>query len=366
MRVPTGPDELTSEWLTKALRETGAISQASVTELDITPLDKAKSRLSSVVRLRLAYSVDEEGPGSFIAKFSHPDPETRTVWKGAYEREIRFYERVANRVGLRTPRCYHGDLNPEGGEHILLLEDLPSTPCGDLVSGCSAEKTEAAVVGVAKLHAPFWESPRLEEMDWLPQRNEAQLRLVQDNCQRMWGPFLEKVGHGLPDRVVETGEQLGENVVGLGNHLFKEPPQTLIHGDYHIDNPLFGVDADGGSGNSFAVVDWQLVRRGRGIEDVCSFACHSLCPIERLASEMDILSSYHMALMENGISDYSFDECLRDYRYSTLSLLIGKVFSIGRGIHGKDVEWRHLDSNIVLPRFSAAILNLNAGDLLPI
>ena len=363
MRIPATPDELTAEWLTKALRETGAIDQGSVTELDITPLDQGGMGL--LVRLQLAYSTDEGGPGSLIAKFSHPNPGMRTGWKGAYEREIRFYQDVANNLKLRTPHCYYADSDPESGEHVLLLEDLPSTPSGDLMSGCSAETARAAVVGVAKLHAPFWETSPLGEMDWLRRgMSEARLHSTQERYQRCWDPFLEKVGHKLPDGLLEIGEALRGNVVFLGKYLFNETPQTLIHGDYRVDNVLFGVDPDGGRGDSFAVLDWQLVGRGCGIVDVQSFLCTGLQPAARLANEMDTLCAYHMALVEDGVGSYSFDECLRDYRYATLGPLQRIVWYIGAG-RFKDEETQYLLSDIMLPRITAAVLDLDVGELLP-
>lgn len=365
MEIPTSPDDLTAEWLTKVLRETGAIKHAYVTGLDIAPLDKAKARFGFLVRLRLKYSDEKEcGPESLIVKFSHTDPVMRAWLKSLYEREIRFYETIASKIKLRTPRYYYGAIDLEGGEHILLLEDLASVPSGDLASGCSVEAAKIAIDGVAQLHAAFWESPQLEAMDWLPQMNQVQFQQTQEDYQRNWDPFLEKVGHILPDRLVETGERFRENVVSLHNHFFDEPPQTLIHGDYHIDNLLVGAEADDECSKSFAVVDWQTIGHGRGVLDVRSFLCHGMSPADRLASEMDILDSYFSVLVKNGVCGYSFGECLYDYRYSMLDSLCTVVQYIGEDTF-KDEGTKHLVNSIILPRISAAILDLNVGDLLP-
>jgi len=57
---------------------------------------------------------------SIEGKFSSAD--IRTLSFALNEREVRFYQEVAPHVGLRTPRLYHGALDPDTGKSVLLLE----------------------------------------------------------------------------------------------------------------------------------------------------------------------------------------------------------------------------------------------------
>jgi hypothetical protein len=85
-------------------------------------------------------------------------------------------------------------------------------------------------------------------------------------------------------------------------------------------------------------------------------------PEVRQAHEIDWLKMYHTTLVEAGIDTYSFDECLNDYRLALFEGFWRLVFTIGSGNLTKEEEAGF--SNITLPRYCAAILDLNAGELL--
>jgi len=114
MEIPTGPEALTPEWLTQALRDKGAIQNASVASFEAKPM--GQGGLGQIVRLSLSYDRPESGaPRTIIGKFSSAVPAQREqlrAWR-VYEREVRFYEHIAQRIPLRTPHCYYGvNLHP--------------------------------------------------------------------------------------------------------------------------------------------------------------------------------------------------------------------------------------------------------------
>ena len=55
MEIPAGPEALTPEWLTQAVRARGAIQDASVTAFEVKPMDQGG--LGQIARLSLAYMV---------------------------------------------------------------------------------------------------------------------------------------------------------------------------------------------------------------------------------------------------------------------------------------------------------------------
>jgi len=66
-KLPAGPTELTAGWLTRALRETGVISDASVTGLDHEVIGQGVGVLGQLARFKLTYDNPEEGaPGSLV------------------------------------------------------------------------------------------------------------------------------------------------------------------------------------------------------------------------------------------------------------------------------------------------------------
>ena len=85
-------------------------------------------------------------------------------------------------------------------------------------------------------------------------------------------------------------------------------PHTLVHFDFRADNLFF--DTDG----SIVVIDWQAISQGGGVADVGYFVSQNLSTDDRRAHEPELLHAYHDALVANGVSDYSYDQLVTDYR----------------------------------------------------
>jgi hypothetical protein len=71
---------------------------------------------------------------------------------------------------------------------------------------------------------------------------------------------------------------------------------------------------------------------------------------------------YHAILVEGGVRGYPFEQCLHDYRLAMLDRLARLVYVIPRAVTEGQ---RHKFCDIELPRLCAAILDLEAGELLP-
>ncbi len=361
MKIPESPEYLTVDWLTSALREGGTINTASVASFEAGPLAEGGGHYGQIARLHLYYDLNEAGaPESMVAKFSSAAPKMRerpnTI--AAYEREIRFYQRLAHQTSLPTPTCYYSDINTETGMHILLLEDLGPAGVGSKVAGCSPEQAELAIHQIASFHAAWWEKPLLEELSWLTgvARNPAALR---DSHNLWWTDFMRQAEHRLPDQIKEIGERLGQHRASMLQQPRRTSPRTLCHGDYSLDNLIFGTP-DGGA--PITVIDWQLTRLGRGIGDVAYFLGESLDPEDRRAIEMELLGAYYQILIDNGVQGYTFGQCLHDYRLSLLDRFGSLISTIAAMPFTKEQLQIHID--IFLPRNSAAILDNNAGELL--
>ena len=363
MEIPSGPQALTAKWLTCALRETGTINQSNVKSFGTAALGKEQGVTGQLIRINLSYDTYEHSaPRSLIAKFPSTNPELRefifTV-SCQYEREVLFYEKIASRVKLRTPRCYYGALSVKAREYVLLLEDLAPVESGDWAAGCSVEQAELAIRQIAEFHATWWESPELGEMSWMPQWDMAQISQFKEMYQQGWDPFVEKIEYKLPDKILEIGVRLGKHLVSVMTYI-QEPPRTIIHFDYQLDN-IFFTPLENGS--SLVVVDWQLITFGRGVFDVAFFLGGNIDPKDRTVKENDLLRTYHAILMETGVQDYSFDQCLYDYRLSMLYHLAKFVMLVGA--IGVTPEQEHKFCDAIVPRYIAAILDLDAGEMLP-
>ena len=363
MRIPAGPEALTAEWLTQALNHTRTLEDARVDTFETTVLTGEKGAIGRIARLSLTYAPNDAGapPSSIIAKFSSADPERRALYHsfGLYHREVNFYRQLAPEIELTVPRCYHSDLNTATGEHVLLLEDFAPARNASRADGCSPAEAELAVRKIAEFHAGHWQNPRLEQLDWVWQLSAADAQSLQDMYRANWQPFVDRLGPDLPAGIIELGERYASGGFGHVVTWHHQSPQTLVHYDYQLDN-FFYSDTDP---DFFGVIDWQFLLRGRGVLDVGAFLGGNLPVEERRAHEMRLLKAYHAILLGYGVTGYSFEACLQDYRFAMLDGLARMVISIGSGNLRDEQERTHRED--IWPRYRAALLDLEVADLLP-
>lgn len=359
MKIPTGPGALTAVWLTNTLQKSGTIRQSHVTTFEIEPLGDDQGITGQLARVSLAYNRHEAGaPQSLIAKFPATHTAARNTFRDHYIREVRFYEELGPKTKLRTPRCYYSSLDISTLAFMLLLEDLAPARSGDWVAGCTLEHAETAVRQIAEFHATWWNSPELEKMTWLPQPSLDSLVQSQERYQQRWLPFLNKMADRIPDELLAVGERVGEQYITIMQQL-QEPPQTVVHNDYQLGNLFLGVTE---SDASLVVIDWQTLAIGLGAFDVACFLGGNIAPHERRATEMTFLKLYHTILVDNGVQDYSFEKCFDHYRLCMLRLLIRYVLVVG-GDH-LSAEQEKMFCSAIVPRYVAAVLDLNADEVL--
>ncbi len=362
MEFPAHLDGLSVQWLTDTLRASGALTHASITSLAVEVLGHEKGLTGELARLRLHYDMDEpDAPRSLIAKFAGPDPQQRAIMLslGFYEREVRFYEQLAARSRLQTPRCYFTALDPGEGLFLLLLEDLAPARNGSWAAGCSLEEAEAAVRALAGLHAAWWRQPQLMEKDWLKLRGVTAVQAEPAFVEQMWEPFLAQLGSDVTTEILQIGEWLHRHLGWLMAYLYEDGAATLIHNDYQLDNLFF---TGTGAALSVTVADWQLTTRGCGVQDVAFFLGGNLDSNVRQNQELRLLRTYHSLLTENGVEDYSFDRCLYEYRLAMLHPLarLSSVIGLGAAHSGQLRLW----CDVIVPRYCRAVHHLNVGELL--
>jgi len=361
---PTNPDEITPEWLTDALRKSGAIKDATVTSFDGKVIGEGAGFMGQLAKLSLTYDKPEEGaPKSVIGKFAAAAMENREVamFFRFYEREVNFYEQIAERVELRTPRCFFSAFEPSNGDYLLLLEDLAPAQVGDQVAGCSTEHVRLAISELAKFQATWWNSPELDKLDWMPGLDaEWFIQAVEDGYAQAWEPFVEFTKSYLTPELADIGKRYGTSIRKIMSTLGTELPTTIVHGDFRLDN-LFFASPQGGP--PLCVIDWQISSKGGGIFDVAYLVAGTLPEAERKATERHLVKLYLDTLVAHGVKDYSYEQCWQDYRLSTLLLLGYSVIALGSLDHANERGVELFTT--ISKRTFAAIIDLKSAELLP-
>jgi thiamine kinase-like enzyme len=361
---PTSPSAVTAAWLADTLRASGAIKEASVTSLDTKVIGEGAGFIGQLLKITPHYDKPEpDAPASLIGKFPAAAMENRGVamFFRFYEREVNFYRQIAEKIALRTPRCYFSAFEPSNGDYVLLLEDLAPAQVGDQIEGCSLKLAQRAVSELAKFHATWWNSPELDKLDWMPGYDaDWYMEAVEGGYAQAWEPFVEFTKDFLTPEMEEVCRRYGKAVRQIMTSVGRDMPTTIVHGDYRLDN-LFFASPHGGP--DFAVIDWQIAAKGGGIFDVAYFVCGTLPEDERQAAEAELVKLYHDTLVANGVKDYTFEQCWRDYRLSALFLLAYSVIALGSLDHANQ---RGVDLfTMISKRTFAAITDLKSAELLP-
>jgi Phosphotransferase enzyme family len=315
------PGALTPEFLTDVLRAANVLREATVVSLETKSVGQGMMGVS--IRVILEYSRPSAGPASLVAKFNSTDPAT---WASAratdgYRREIYFYRELAPRVRARIPRAFSAEIDLETHSFLLLMEDMLPARGGDQIAGCSLEDAAVVIDEAANLHGPFWNDPALPSMDWMLSRDMT-MQAIAERYPEFFAQFEARYS----DRLEPDFLELCRRFCALALPYVHWRPQnwTLQHHDFRLDNLLF--DACGGV-DPVAILDWQGTGPGPGVLDVAYFLGSGLPTAIRRSNEADLLGRYLDGLRRHGVTDYTPDECLEDYRVSTLQGVLTAVFA---------------------------------------
>ncbi|MDT5118220.1 MAG: hypothetical protein QOE30_3959 [Mycobacterium sp.] len=281
------PSDLTASWLT------AAIGAGDVADFEVERI--GTGQMSECYRVRLSYADRTAGPDrpeSVVLKVAASDPVSRQTGSalGLYEREVRFYGDIAPRLGGPIAPCYHAAVDTTTGIFDLLLGDAGPAVVGDEIAGATIEQATLGVVELGRLHGPLLGDTSLADAPWL--NREAPLN--QAMIAGLYAGFLDRYG----DQIAPAHRMVCERLVGAFDaYLAAEGErggvQGLVHGDYRLDNMLFGVD---GADRALTVVDWQTVSWGPALTDLAYFLGCALPTDDRRAHYDTLLRAYHEAL----------------------------------------------------------------------
>src|ERR1700759_1203450 len=281
------PGDLTADWLTAAVGA-GHIADFSVERI-------GTGQMSECYRVQLAY-VDSAGsdgrPESVVLKVAATDPMSRQtgVGLGLYQREVCFYRDLAPRLHGPVAPCYHAAFDASAGIFDVLLGDANPAVVGDEIRGATVAQAELAVTELARLQGPLLGDTTLADAPWL--RRDTPLN--QGLITALHAGFVDRYG----DRIAPQHRMVCERLVGgfdayLAEEAAEGRIQGLVHGDYRLDNMLFGAI---GAERPLTVVDWQTVTWGPAMTDLAYFVGCALPAAERRTHYDALLQAYHAAL----------------------------------------------------------------------
>jgi len=320
--IPDTPTGIDAAWLNQALAD-----WPEITGVTYDDIGEGTGIFGQISRLNLTYAAaDDSSPSSMVVKMACLEPENLAIANalGIYERELRFYEELADSLPFRIPAAYYAQRGDDGG-FVLMIEDLaPEYQVGDQVVGATPEQADAIVDALVPFHAQWWEHPDLDSMDWLPVPDAPAYLAAVPGIYRAGMPVLL---NEWTDRVSAEAIATAEALDPVFEDIMQRTaagPRTVIHTDTRLDNIFFAADGSGG----VALIDFQLALRGRGVADVAYLVGTSMSIEDGSANWERLLRRWHDGIVASGI-DYPWEDCVLGYKESVLSYLSGAMSLIG-------------------------------------
>jgi hypothetical protein len=274
--VPRSEGEVTAAWLDACLADRLG---SPVTDVQVARLGATHGLASRIVRV--AWSGPHAAGYLVVKLWSTED----VPGPG----EVGFFRDLAERVVCPMPFCLLAAIDHDGGRGVLVLEDLSHLEQGDSTSDLPLPRARSLVHGLAGLHGPWWDDPGLQEASWL--------RVVPHAWGTDWfldrrARFVARFGDRLDGFTGPLLARIEGPYAAAREHL-AAAPQTLVHGDLHLDNTLIDPATD-----QVVLLDWARVARGPAAVDLAQ----ALFVMARDGDRATLLQAYLDALADRGLS----------------------------------------------------------------
>lgn len=319
--IITHLEQVTIEWLTGVLANSGALRRGAVTGFDVAP---GRGNWSTSARLAVRYADGAQGtlPQRLFLKMVNTDLEDEFF--GASE--VTYYTRdYAGVEDAPLIRCYDAAYSEEQRRYHLLLDDVFETHVEAAAKAPTLEYGLALAEGLATLHAPWW--------DKSPQHSADHIRRFAEIAEPGAGYILKEFAPELkphwPEMITAFYARHPQRMIDRA-----QAPNgfTLIHGDVghnnilvprNGDRPIYIIDRQ--------PFDWSLTT-WLGVYDL-AYAMVLDWDIEtRRQLEVPVLRRYHAALLQRGIVDYAWQQLWDDYRLCVaMGLYIATEYCRGPG-----------------------------------
>ncbi len=310
--IPSGIDDVTTEWLTDALG-------ADVTAVTAERIAQDSGFSSLLYRLHITGSAD--APSTVIVKLPALS-EARNAMEllGGYRRELSFYRDVAGRAPMDTPHVYAARIADDSANFVLVLEDLHDWDNADHLAGLSMDRTRLCIEELAGLHAWSLDEANTAVLQAFPSLDTP---IARDLLHPAFGPgwqiYRDKCTALVPPAVARYAENFAEHAPTALQALTER--EMLLHGDIRADNMFF-------DGPRCKVVDFQFVARGCGAADIAYLVSQGLPTATRCGRDEELLRAYLAQLSARGVADYSFDDAWRHYRFAAAYLMLRPVITL--------------------------------------
>ena len=342
--LPVEIEEIGTEWLTTALRTRRPAVEVRRFEI----IDMIRGTCTKIrLRLDLANNpTDDPIPETVILKGGF-EPHSRDMHY-ILEKEVRAYAEILAPLGLRSPKAYFADYDPERKQGIIIMEDLVArgvTFCNPLQPQ-SFEQVARRLGELARFHARSWDSAEFRpggKWDWVEDVPQNQLTYLGYFLQdEVWEGFVRSP-RGAASSVRFHGMAWMKDSLNRLAALSAQLPHCVNHGDTHLGNLYEDVDGTPGFFDS-------LAGRAPAMLEVTYHIGGALDTSDRPRWEAALVQHYLDELKQAGVDAPQFQEAMRQY---AIFLVFGYcIFLINDAVFQSEAV-----NTAYAARFSAAMVD---------
>ena len=305
--LPITIDEITSDWLTAALR----VKAPGVT---VRNFEIADMNRGTCTKIRLKLDMDEAGrkagiPDTVMLKGGF-EPHSRDYWN-MHENEVRGYRDVFPILSLPTPKSFFADYDAERRQGIIIMEDLVRrgvTFCSGL-SPQTHDQVARRLRLLAQYHAQTWDSPEFRSggmWDWVEQVvPKARIQLDTHFPPDVWQRYVESPRGAAVSVRFHDRNWMAASLDRLATYS-KSLPHALLHCDTHLGNLFIDVDGSPGFYDS-------LPHRAPPMKEVTYHMVCALDSADRARCEGALVQHYLDELRRCGVDAPGFDDAMRQF-----------------------------------------------------
>jgi hypothetical protein len=295
---PSQSSDVTALWLTEHLGK-----PVGATALSAHPLD---GTTGTTDRRRLVVQWNEQGsdaalPANLFIK-SSPLTAKNRVMVAALDmavNEVKFYQQVSSELEGIAPKVWfcHAGI---GARFLIVLDDLVAKGARPyaLADRCEIDHARGLIDAFTRLHAQFWESPRLRrDLSWARTWSTRPGNLVLKTFYSRGRKGALKLDRPEATPAVHAVSAALDKHVDAYYREFEAGPLTLLHGDSHLGNTYSMPDGRSG------LLDWQVVWQGPGLREVTYWMTSGLDTDVRRKHERELLERYLEGLRAGGVAD---------------------------------------------------------------
>lgn len=315
MLIPEKAEDFTPEWLEAALHlETGDIQQVT------TRSSEADSGLVSlIVFLELTLAAGVDAPVKLVGKIAPTHAGAREVATAfsLFAREQNFYQDIASRLSIPSPKAYYCD-HDDSGLGVLLLEDCSHMKAIDQTAEQPTTLAELEIIvdGISELAISSWEADWLASEPEIMGSDHPTSKAYFGGIQAGFPAFLEsEFMSEVPAEFDAVLQRLSDDYHAVASAKLPNC-QSLCHLDLRLANVFLDQARDG----SAVFFDWASMYSGRTAQDLGNLIGSGYSTPFRRQHEEALIKRYHAKLLAAGIHNYTFEDCWLDYKHG---LLIG-------------------------------------------